>query len=342
MKTLRGRSFLLAAMAAALLSACRNERPEPAGLPDRAESAAWIVRDTVLSDRFEASGIAEPVQRAQLASRLMARVNRITVREGDRVTAGQVLAALDARDLDARQQQSRAGRAAAQAAFGEAETHARRIRALFADSAAPRAQLDQAEATLARAEAALRQADAAAQEVAATGDYATLRAPFAGVITRRFLDPGGFAAPGQPVLELQDDSRLRLSVTAPPVVAARVRRDDRVAATIEGRDAEAVVEGVVPAPGGNLMTVNAIIRNPKREWFPGSAATLAIPLGARSGVLVPVHLLVREGDLTGVRVRRGGSAELRWIRLGAVRGGQVEVLTGLAPGDTLLAPVRGS
>ncbi len=330
-----------AVVAIAGLAACGSKRTESAAPPSSAEAVAWVARETTITDLFSASGVAVPVQRAQLASKLMARVTAVTVREGERVLAGQVLVRLDARDLDARREQTRAGRAAAEAAFHEAETQARRIRALYGDSAAARAQLDQAEATLARADAALRQAGAAEQEVAATGDYAVLRAPFGGVITRRLVDPGAFAAPGQPLLELEDPSTLRLSTTALPAVAGHLRRGDRIGGTIEGRVVEAVVEGVVPAPGGNLATVNATIPNLKGEWFSGSAVTLAIPLGTRPAVMVPAGLVVREGDLTGLRVRRGAGAELRWVRLGARAGDQVEVLTGLAPGDSVLAANRG-
>ena len=80
----------------------------------------------------------------------------------------------------------------------DAEVQAGRIRALYADSAATRAQLDQAETGLARADGrAWPAARGMAAELAATASYAEVRAPFAGVVTRRFVDPGSFAAPGR-------------------------------------------------------------------------------------------------------------------------------------------------
>ena len=72
----------------------------------------------------------------------------------------------------------------------EAKAQAGRIRALYADSAATKAQLDQAETGLARADAAVANARAMAAELAATASYAEVRAPFAGIVTRRFVDPG--------------------------------------------------------------------------------------------------------------------------------------------------------
>jgi RND family efflux transporter MFP subunit len=318
---------------------CGAERSdEAAPAPSTVAGSTWVVRDTVVSDVLEASGVAEPVQRAMLASKLMARVTEVLVHEGDRVTAGQVVARLDARDLAARNEQAAAGLTSAEAAYREAEAHAARIRALYADSAAPRAQLDQAEAMLTRAEAGVRQARGAGQELAAISDYAVVRAPFAGVVTQRLMDPGAFAAPGQPLLVVEDPSALRLTVTVSPTAVTQVRRGQRLRGTVAGREVEAVVEGVVPAPGGHLVAVNAVARNAEGKWFPGSAATLALPQGVRPGLLIPAAAVVREGDLTGVRLKLGSITELRWVRLGEVSGPTIEVVAGLAAGDTVLVP----
>ena len=134
--------------------------------------------------------MAEPVRRATLSTRLSGAVTAVLVQEGARVRQGQVLARIDDRDLRARQTQVEAGIAEADAVHQDAQTQARRMQALYADSAATRVQLDAAETGLARAEAAERAARGAAQELEATRDYAEVRAPFAGVVTQRFVDPG--------------------------------------------------------------------------------------------------------------------------------------------------------
>jgi RND family efflux transporter MFP subunit len=270
----------------------------------------------------------------------MARVNTVHVHEGDRVAAGQVLARLDASDLEAKRERVAAGLAAAEASWQEAETTARRFRALYADSAAPRAQLDQVEAVLLRAAAGVREARAAGSEVEAVSGYATVRAPFAGVVVRRDIDPGAFAAPGQPLLVVEDHSALRIVVTAPPSAVRELRPGGRIRGEIAGMPVTAVVEGVVPAPGGHLLTVNALVQNRDGRTLSGGAATLWLPLGDRAVRVVPEAAVVREGDLTGVLLRRAGAWELRWTRLGRGEAGMVEVLSGLAAGDTVLVPER--
>ncbi len=333
-------SALFAVLAA---TACGGEPP-----PDRAAATAAVtgalvpVRDSAVTEVFAAAGIAEPIQRAMVSTRLTARVLEVTAREGDRVSAGQVLARVDASDLDAKREQASAALAAAEASLREAQLHATRMRALFADSAAPRAQLDQAEARLAQAEAGVRQARAAGAEVQAHEDYATLRAPFHGLVVQRMVDPGSFAAPGQPLLVIEDDSKLRISVTAGPHAARSVRRGAALQGTVNGEPVEAVVEGVAPAPSGHVMTVNAIVANPGGVRPAGSAATLSLPLGTRPALLVPMAAVVREGDLTGVYRRRGGEPALTWVRLGPAAGDLIEVVAGLAAGDTVVVRAGAS
>lgn len=295
------------------------------------------VVDTMIPDVLEASGTAGPMRAATLSTRLMGSVTDVLVHEGDRVAAGQSLVRLDARDLEARRSQVEAGLAEATAMRAEARAHADRIRGLYADSAATKAQLDQAETGLARADAAVVSARAMAAELAATASYANVRAPFAGIVTRRFVDPGSFAAPGAPLITVEDASTLRLTVSAAPDAVRGLRRGSALEALIGDSPVSSTVEGVVPS-GANLYTVNALVPNPDRHFQSGSSASLALPRGTRRALLVPADAIVRQGDLTGVHAAATGGSTLRWIRLGRTRGGMIEVLSGLGAGDTVLVP----
>lgn len=329
-----------AMIAATLLAACTGtDIPEPS-----AETAipgvAVVVVDTVVDDLFEAAGTAEPIRSATLSTRLMASVTTVAVQEGDRVANGQVLVRLDARDIDARRNQVVAGMAEAEAVHVEASAHAARIRGLYADSAATRAQLDQAEAALARANAAVSRAEAMAAEVAATATYADVRAPFAGVVTARLVDPGAFAAPGTPLVTVEDASSLRVTVQVAPELARGLTRGSRVLATIGDTSVTATIEGAVRS-GSNLYTVNAMVPNPGNRLLSGSPARLLFPRGTRRVIVVPASAIVRRDDLTGVHMRAGGVATLRWVRLGRTIGDGIEVIAGLAPGDSVLLSAGG-
>jgi membrane fusion protein, heavy metal efflux system len=108
--------------------------------------------------------------------------------------------------------------------------------------------------------------------------------------------------------------------------------------SIEGIPVRARLEGIVPAPGAALVLVQAVLDNPGGRFSSGSAATVAIPAGQRRALLVPAAAVFTAGDLTGVRVRTGDGVVTRWIRVGRRYGESVEVLSGVAPGDTLVMP----
>jgi RND family efflux transporter MFP subunit len=178
---------------------------------------------------------------------------------------------------------------------------------------------------------------ASAAELVAMHAYAVINAPFTGTVTARMIDPGSFAAPGTPLLVVQDLSALRISVTAAPDAARGIRRGDVITGFIEGAPIEARVEGVVPSRSGSLFTINAIVDNAARTFLPGSA-TLSLPVGQREQILIPQQAVVRRSDLAGVYLQREGATVLRWIRVGTVHGDSVEVLSGLHSGDTIVVP----
>ena len=331
--------IVVSMLALTAIAACEPKHDRAAeGAPIRVDGTPTAVLDTVVEAVFDAAGTAQPFQQATLSTKLMGTVTSVLAQEGDAVALGQPLVRIDAVDLAAKETQAAASVTQAQASHHEATAYATRIRALYADSAATKAQLDAAEAGLARAEAGARAARGAAAELAAIRGYAVVRAPFAGVVARRLVDVGAFAAPGTPLVIVQDIARLRIEANASPEVVARVRRGMTIPATIEGQAVTAVVEGVVPAPSGNMATVNAIVANPRRTMLAGSAAALALPLGSRRALVIPAAAVRREGDLTGVTVRTADSDALRWIRVGLERGDLVEVLSGLRAGEQIVVP----
>lgn len=335
-------AILITTLSAAGLSACGGGAEHSAAAADstpaREAGTVLAIADTVVSTSIEASGVAEPVQQATLSTKLMGTVTAVRVKEGDVVRQGQVLLQIDARDVTAKASQVAASIADAEAMQAEASTQAARIRALYADSAATRAQYDAAQTGLARADAGVRAARAAASEVSAMGSYATVRAPFNGIVTARFADPGTFAAPGAPLLTVQDASTLRISVSAAGDAIRTLRRGQSINGRIEGEDVTATIEGIVPTSSGNLFTINATLPNRGNTRRAGSTASLLLPTGTQHALLVPQRAIIRDGDLTGVVVRGAQRDERRWVRLGVTRGSMIEVTSGLRAGESIVVP----
>ena len=305
--------------------------------PAYADHVELVIEPASRVAYLEAAGVARPVMEATLGTRLMGSVTHVGAREGQAVRAGQVLVRIDARDLAAQSRRLQASAAEAQAMLAEAELQLQRMRALYAEDAAPRAQLDAAETGHARARASVAAASAAAAELDAVASYSELRAPFDGVVARRMVDPGTFVAPGTPLMLVQDTRRLRVSATAAAGAVADLRAGERIEAVIEGVRVPAVIEGIAPGAAG-LFTVNAIVDNPDGALPATGAAELALPAGVRTTTVLPRAAIRTQGDLTGVLLRQGEAVVTRWVRLGAERGDSVEVLAGLRPGDRILVP----
>ena len=190
----------------------------------------------------EAGGVVRPRQTAVLSSRIVAPVLEVRVNTGDRVRRGQTLVVLDGRELqanaDARhggglrhaklglqaaQAEARAAESALTLARAHARARARPRRAEVGDRSRnwtkPTAALAGAEARVAGATARVAEAEqgiaatAAGQQAASVGaSYTVLTAPFDGIVAARQADPGSLAAPGTPLLTVDDTSAFRLEV----------------------------------------------------------------------------------------------------------------------------------
>jgi membrane fusion protein (multidrug efflux system) len=264
---------------------------------------------------------------AHVATRMAGTVVDVRVDVGSRVTAGEPVVLLDDADLRARLGAVRAGEALART------TH-ERIARLADDGAASRQELDEAAAALASAVAAVRDAEAQL-------GYAVVRAPFAGYVTARLVDPGDLATPGRPLLEVQSDGALVAEALLPAGVAGDLRPGDPVEVVVPSSGAAhgARVLRVTPAvePGSQRFRLEAELEpGPPLGLLPGSFVHLRWPEAASPTVWIPEDAVVRRGQLTGVFSVEDDTLRLRWLRLGETRDGAVEVLAG-PPGPLLVA-----
>lgn len=320
-----------------VLAACGGDASTPKPPLRASAGAAVAVVDTMIVATTEATGLASPMESSTLSTRLMASVVDVLVLEGAKVQQGQVLVRLDLRDLAAKRQQAQAGLADVEAQREFALVSATRLRAMYADSAAPKASLDAAEAGLARAEAGVRAAKAALAELDAVASYGEIHAPFAGVVSRRFVDPGAFVAPGAPMLTVDRLGDLRISVTVPVAAVAGLTTGRTVIAVIEGDTATAKIEGVARENGGTYA-INAVVHNTDGRFRGGSSAALRLPGAERRALLIPTAAVRQEGDLHSVLRRTAQGDLMTVVRIGTVVGDRTEVLGGLTAADSVVVP----
>lgn len=268
----------------------------------------------------ELAGVLEPERRVVLASKLPARIEALHVEEGQRVERNAILLRLDARDLSARREQLAAGRASALAQASWSEHELERTRGLTQSGALPANQLVEMVRVHDVAQASLSSVDAQLLELEVNLADANLRAPFSGVVVRRLANVGHFAAPGQPLLIVEDDSTLRLSVAVSDAEASSLVVGQRVPLRTEARTAgEATVRALVSsgdsaAPGQRLV---ALLDNADHAFRAGSIACIGLPSsrGLAELVSVPTSAVQLRGALPGVWVVRDERLLFAWVRI---------------------------
>ena len=327
------------------LAACAGDAPvaTPA-LPE--DLATFTVAEGGVLSGQGWDGVVEAVRRADLAAQTSGRVSAVAVDVNDRVRAGQVLLRITAVEQDAAANAARAQLRAAEASAAEAEQNYRRFAALAEAQYVSKAQIDQARAARDAAAAARDAARAQVAQAAQQAAYTVVRAPFAGIVAAREVEPGETVAPGQPLMRVYAPRELRIEVLVPQSRAEAIRRDPRARVLLPGGREVVPAEVVVfPAADPASHSVNVRVRLPDLDPPPAPGTTAKVvfdaDVGAADGgtampLRIPASAVAQRGELSGVYVQQDGRIVLRQLRLGAHAGDSVEVISGLRPGDRVV------
>jgi len=351
-------TLLVALLAmASLLTGCSGEKPKTASAPDVISGIALVTaQSTAVPDYVEAIGTVRAARSAQLASQVLGTITHVSVHEGDGVRRGQVLITIDEAQQHAAYQSAKAGVqasheaiAAADADYALAESTMQRYQMLYEKKSVSPHEYDEVKARLASAKARRdaahanqEQADAAVAEANTVVGFTKIRAPFDGLVIAKLVDPGAMAAPGVPLLIVEDPSRFRLEVMVDESQIAAVQMGSEVPVTLDSLGSQ-VITGklvqIVPAadPASRSFTVK-IDLPPNPQIRSGIFGRARFPRGERESVRVPQTALLRRGQLDAVYVvGKDDIATLRYVTLGKADGNQVEVLSGLDNGERIIA-----
>lgn len=330
-------------LALAALGAC-SHAPPPAPLPAPPFATALIQPQQAAREQVW-DGVVEAVDETTIAAQTNARVNALPVDVGDRVASGEVLVRFSDVEQQSGRRSAQAMVASARAALRDAEANWKRIDEIYARGLIARAQLDGAVARRDAARAALGAAEAGLRSAGQNVDYTVLRAPFDGVITRRFVNVGEAVQSGpptpQPVIAMASLDALRVDVVVPQSAVAAIRAFHAAAVLPGVGDAQRIeAAGVTVFPWADPATHSFRVRvelPPKTPGlYPGMTVKVAFAVGEASRLLVPEAALVRRGEVNGVYVVTPGHAVLlRQLRLGHRFGDSIEVLSGLRAGERI-------
>ena len=181
------------------------------------------VHETHVHRRVHFAAVTRARDRAVLSFTVPARVTYRPVEEGDPVAAGQLLARLDDREYRHAAEAARAGVAELSARYDQSRRDLRRTKELAAANVATAAALEQAGAQAAALASQLQGAKARLNEAERLLAETVLEAPFSGTVTGLHIEPGEWAAPGQPAVELAGDGPVELKVEVPESIVTRLQ-----------------------------------------------------------------------------------------------------------------------
>jgi RND family efflux transporter MFP subunit len=354
--------FLGASLAAAGCGASTTTEAAPestAPAPAVVDVTTVTATTGVVESALEISGTLTPLSRVAIKPKLPGTIERMMVDIGDAVAMGQTIATIDRREIDAQADAAVAtvsvGKAAlesAEAALANAVLEYERARNLFDKGALPRQRLDGAQtahrsavaqrdlaaANLAQAEAALRRA----REVQKN---ATITSPVTGYVVERNYDAG--AIPGdKPVVVVADMRQMKLEAGVSELEAGRMRVGMKASVAVQAKPGQAY-EGQLAAIAPEVdernrhFKVDVRVPNPDRALLSGMYATARIvEATVANAVLVPKEAVMTQNGKRVVQKVQGDTLSTVVVTEGLSDGTRVQILTGLAAGDTVMADAR--
>jgi RND family efflux transporter MFP subunit len=335
------RSLLMMSLALLAAAGCQSSHKaeSAAGAPVSVRAVAVVAAP--VSDIIEAAGSLHGASEAVLAAKVMGTVIEIRKTAGQSVRRGEILVVLDDREVAGNIGQAEGALAQAKAAAALAASNLQRFEQLKERGAASQLELDQARFAHETALGAVRQGEAAVATASSYRNYARIPAPFDGQVVDRMVEVGDLAAPGRPLMRVEDASRLTLHVSLSETQAHAAQPGGQVEVSIPslaGRTWTGTVVEVVPAVDTATRTQLVKIDLPQdAELRSGLFARARFTVGQRQAFSVPRASLVRRGGMTGVFVADAGHAAFRMIELADSQAGEsLEVLSGLRAGDRVI------
>ena len=327
-----------------------REQKETARAREAGARTVQVVRPAKAPPVFEFGlpGSAEPLQQATLYARTNGYLKERLVDIGDRVTEGQLLARIEAPDVDAQLRQAQASLEQLRAAFQLARVNFDRQKKLLAEKVVSRQEYDQNEATFNQANANVAAGEANVANLQAQKGFQEIRAPFDGVVTARFTDIGSLIAPGTSqsapsLFTVAQTDILRVFINVPQSYAVNINPGQDVDVTAAEYPKE-IFRGKVARsaraldPAARTERVEVQLGSENGRLLPGMYLGVSLKVQSADSVLIaPSSTLVirREGPRVAT-VTAEKKIQYKPIELGRDFGTNVEVLKGLDGNESLV------
>ncbi|KGI78475.1 efflux RND transporter periplasmic adaptor subunit [Oleiagrimonas soli] len=340
---IRSTRLALAALLLTALAGC-GDKTSPQTAQQRAPSLPTVTVKSETAHREQVwDGVVEAVNEVTLTAQTNARVLELPHDVGDTVAKGDVLVRFTDVEQQSARRAAQAQIASARASLRNADAHYKRIAEIFSKGLIAQADLDQARMQRDAAQAALNAAQAQYSEAGQKVDYTVIRAPYAGIVTRRYVHVGEAVQAGppspQPLIGLESLNDLRVTVQVPQSAVEAIRRHQHAELLLgDGQRLAASKVIVFPYadPKTHTFNVRLELDGSHATLYPGMTVKVAFAVGDTKRLLVPMDALWHQGEMTGVYVLEGQDVRLLQVRVGERFGTRVEVVSGLTPNQRVV------
>lgn len=296
---------------------------------------------------WSAEAVVEAVRQSTVSAQIAGRIVEVRFDVGDTVKKGEVIVRIDERQASQAVAASTAQVGEAQAALANARAQFERTKQLLAQKFISPAALDKAETDYKAAQARVSALLAGAGQAVTERSFATIVAPYGGVVAARHVEVGEMAVPGKPLMTGFDPSTLRVVATVPQARIGAIQALGRAKIEVPslGRWVDAERVTVLPAADPRTHTTRVRLELPAdvRGLVPGVYARAHFVIGKGPRLLAPRAAVFRRSELTAVYViAEDGAPRLRQVRTGVAGDAEsIEILSGLKPGERVaLEPVK--
>lgn len=323
-------------------------------IANAAPLATVTIKQAQSDSIYTAEGVIEAVKSSAIAPQVSGSITLLTVKVGDVVKTGQVLARVDTRIANQQAAADQAQVAAAQAQLSAARKEYERKSRLYAKQYISQAAMERAESDFKTAEAQTKaQLAQSGMSNVKTGLH-TIKAPYSGVVTVVHTEIGNMAISGQPLLVMYDPSSLRAAVNVPQSQLANLKSSASVKVLVSSaieteRELVSTQLTVLPTADAvsNMSAVRLTLPLHLSSVKPGMFARALLPVveaTTQGKITVPVKVVIKRSELVAIYVlNQQGKPQLRQVRLGRKQGENVQVLAGLQAGDVVaLDPIAAA
>jgi RND family efflux transporter MFP subunit len=313
----------LVAVGLALLPGCRKHHAPSASTLPAVNVSVHKIEEKPHVAAEEVVGTVRPKLHSVIEAKVSGRIEKMLVTQGQKVKAGDLLAQLDVREIQAKLDQTLAVRR-------QNESELKRYQKLRAEQVITPAELEAVESRY-------QVAVAAATEAETMLGYAKITAPFDGVVTRKLADVGDLATPGKPLIEMEDPRTLRFEAAVPEAIIARVALGAKLPVRIMSQEHDAVVSEIAPSadPDSRTFLVKLDLPN-TANLRAGQFGRVEIPVSTTNVLRAPASAVIQRGEMEIVFVVTNGHAELRLVKTGRRFGNEIELLSGVSAGEEVV------